>query len=166
MAIAGGSGEAEAKEGVAIHMYTANKSMIDKSMYNSDGDFLIGPLGPLLHSSAFFLILLFQFRSLGHYTSPQSLAKWTLHPRRSVSFRSVSLFRLGSLKSSSAKRGIQFSVVLDGPSRGYVCEIFKGHFQLPDLGPIGKKFRCNEYNCFTCVSLWQVQMVLLIHEIF
>ncbi|KAG5149349.1 hypothetical protein JHK82_016230 [Glycine max] len=34
--------------------------------------------------------------------------------------------------------GFRFSVNLpDGPSRGYVAEIFGTHFQLPDLGPIG-----------------------------
>jgi homogentisate 1,2-dioxygenase len=34
--------------------------------------------------------------------------------------------------------GIRFAVELpDGPSRGYVLEVFDGHFQLPDLGPIG-----------------------------
>eukprot|EP00873_Tetraselmis_striata_P029994 jgi/Tetstr1/450258/TSEL_037294.t2 len=36
------------------------------------------------------------------------------------------------------QRGIRFSVGLtDGPSRGYVLEVFCGNFQLPDLGPIG-----------------------------
>jgi homogentisate 1,2-dioxygenase len=34
-------------------------------------------------------------------------------------------------------RGIRFSVGVAGPSRGYVLEVFSGHFQLPDLGPIG-----------------------------
>lgn len=34
--------------------------------------------------------------------------------------------------------GIRFAIELpDGPSRGYVVEVFDGHFQLPDLGPIG-----------------------------
>jgi homogentisate 1,2-dioxygenase len=34
--------------------------------------------------------------------------------------------------------GIRFAIELpDGPSRGYVVEVFSGHFQLPDLGPIG-----------------------------
>lgn len=34
--------------------------------------------------------------------------------------------------------GFRFVVDLpDGPSRGYVAEIFGAHFQLPDLGPIG-----------------------------
>jgi homogentisate 1,2-dioxygenase len=35
------------------------------------------------------------------------------------------------------QRGVRFAVAVDGPSRGYVCEIFKGRFILPDLGPIG-----------------------------
>lgn len=35
-------------------------------------------------------------------------------------------------------QGFRFSVDLpDGPSRGYVAEIFGTHLQLPDLGPIG-----------------------------
>jgi len=35
-------------------------------------------------------------------------------------------------------RCILFSVSLpDGPSRGYVLEVYEGHFKLPDLGPIG-----------------------------
>ncbi|KAG0322200.1 hypothetical protein BG000_002982 [Podila horticola] len=36
------------------------------------------------------------------------------------------------------QRGIRFSVALpDGPSRGYICEVFNGAWTLPDLGPIG-----------------------------
>lgn len=35
-------------------------------------------------------------------------------------------------------RGVRFSVALmDGAARGYVLEVFQGHFTLPDLGPIG-----------------------------
>lgn len=35
-------------------------------------------------------------------------------------------------------RGLRFSVDLpEGRARGYVLEVFEGHFQLPDLGPIG-----------------------------
>ncbi|RKO90757.1 Homogentisate 1,2-dioxygenase [Blyttiomyces helicus] len=35
-------------------------------------------------------------------------------------------------------RGIRFSVKLpDGPTRGYILEVFDRHFELPDLGPIG-----------------------------
>lgn len=35
------------------------------------------------------------------------------------------------------QRGIKFSVEITEPSRGYITEVFKGHFKLPDLGPIG-----------------------------
>ncbi|CAI6006840.1 unnamed protein product [Closterium sp. NIES-65] len=36
------------------------------------------------------------------------------------------------------QQGVRFAVHLpDGPSRGYVCEVYGGHFQLPELGPIG-----------------------------
>lgn len=44
-------------------------------------------------------------------------------------------------------QGFRFSVDLpDGPSRGYVAEIFGTHFQLPDLGPIGT--RCSiKFSC-------------------
>ncbi|KAF8065888.1 hypothetical protein HT031_002949 [Scenedesmus sp. PABB004] len=35
-------------------------------------------------------------------------------------------------------RGVRFAVaLLDGAARGYVLEVFQGHFTLPDLGPIG-----------------------------
>lgn len=35
-------------------------------------------------------------------------------------------------------QGFRFSVTVpDGPTRGYVAEVFGSHFQLPDLGPIG-----------------------------
>lgn len=35
-------------------------------------------------------------------------------------------------------RGVRFAVeLLDGAARGYVLEVFQGHFELPDLGPIG-----------------------------
>jgi len=35
------------------------------------------------------------------------------------------------------QRGIKFSVDVDGPSRGYICESFGAHYRLPDLGVIG-----------------------------
>jgi len=34
-------------------------------------------------------------------------------------------------------RGVKFSVEITELSKGWVCEIFKGHFAIPDLGPIG-----------------------------
>ncbi|XP_052869035.1 homogentisate 1,2-dioxygenase [Anopheles cruzii] len=34
-------------------------------------------------------------------------------------------------------QGVRFTVALEGPSRGYILEVYDGHFRLPDLGPIG-----------------------------
>ena len=34
-------------------------------------------------------------------------------------------------------RGMKFSVDCEGPVRGYMVEVYKGHLKLPDLGPIG-----------------------------
>lgn len=34
-------------------------------------------------------------------------------------------------------RGLRFSVDITEASRGWICEIYKGRFRIPDLGPIG-----------------------------
>ena len=36
------------------------------------------------------------------------------------------------------QRGMRFCVEIKETSRGYVCEVYNGHFELPNLGPIGK----------------------------
>lgn len=47
-------------------------------------------------------------------------------------------------------RGIKFSVnVPDGPSRGYILEVFNGRFELPDLGPIGANGLANPRDFLT-----------------
>jgi len=40
-------------------------------------------------------------------------------------------------------RGLAFSVAVDGPSRGYVCENYGAPFRLPELGPIGSNGLAN-----------------------
>lgn len=35
---------------------------------------------------------------------------------------------------------MKFSVGIEGPTRGYILEVFDSHFNLPYLGPIGKLF--------------------------
>lgn len=35
------------------------------------------------------------------------------------------------------QQGMRFSVRVSGPTRGYILEVYDGHFKLPDLGPIG-----------------------------
>jgi len=40
-------------------------------------------------------------------------------------------------------RGLRWSVNVDGPSRGYICEVVGRHYKLPDLGPIGSNGLAN-----------------------
>lgn len=35
------------------------------------------------------------------------------------------------------QQGMKFKVEVVGPTRGYILEVYNGHFKLPDLGPIG-----------------------------
>jgi homogentisate 1,2-dioxygenase len=50
------------------------------------------------------------------------------------------------------QRGIRFSVDVSGPSRGYICEILKGHFEIPSLGPIGANGLANPRDFQTPVA--------------
>lgn len=52
-------------------------------------------------------------------------------------------------------RGIRFVVAVDGPTRGYICEIFDGHFQLPNLGPIGANGLANPRDFLTPVAWFE-----------
>ncbi|RKP10285.1 homogentisate 1,2-dioxygenase [Thamnocephalis sphaerospora] len=54
------------------------------------------------------------------------------------------------------QRGIRFAVNLpDGPSRGYVLEVYSGHFTLPDLGPIGANGLANARDFLTPVAAFE-----------
>lgn len=46
---------------------------------------------------------------------------------------------LMSTLSVGVQQGMRFTVVVSGESRGYILEVYDGHFKLPDLGPIGEE---------------------------
>ncbi|KAJ7527384.1 hypothetical protein O6H91_16G051300 [Diphasiastrum complanatum] len=55
--------------------------------------------------------------------------------------------------------GFRFSINLpDGASRGYVLEVFSGHFQLPDLGPIGANGLAEPQDFLTPVAWYEEQV--------
>lgn len=99
-----GSGSAESKTGIAIHIYAFNRDMGNRVMCNSDGDFLIVPELNTLYVKT-------EFGDL--YVKPVEIC--------------------------IIPRGVKFQVssVDGGAARGYICEPFNGHFNLPELGPIG-----------------------------
>eukprot|EP01087_Luapelamoeba_hula_P007990 TRINITY_DN1982_c0_g1_i1.p1 TRINITY_DN1982_c0_g1~~TRINITY_DN1982_c0_g1_i1.p1 ORF type:complete len:455 (-),score=62.84 TRINITY_DN1982_c0_g1_i1:39-1379(-) len=53
------------------------------------------------------------------------------------------------------QRGIRFSVQLSEPSRGYILEVYDGHFELPDLGPIGANGLANPRDFLTPVAAYE-----------
>ena len=53
------------------------------------------------------------------------------------------------------QQGIKFSVDVEGPSRGYICEVYNGHFQLPNLGPIGANGLANPRDFQTPVAWFE-----------
>jgi homogentisate 1,2-dioxygenase len=52
-------------------------------------------------------------------------------------------------------RGIQFSVLVKGPSRAYIAEIYESHFTIPDLGPIGANGLANPRDFETPVASFE-----------
>lgn len=45
---------------------------------------------------------------------------------------------------------MRFNVSVKAESRGYILEVYSGHFQLPNLGPIGKG--CSTINIVHLIS--------------
>uniref|UniRef100_A0A1I8AJP3 Homogentisate 1,2-dioxygenase n=1 Tax=Steinernema glaseri TaxID=37863 RepID=A0A1I8AJP3_9BILA len=52
-------------------------------------------------------------------------------------------------------QGIRFSVDVDGPSRGYILEVYGVHFEIPDLGPIGANGLANPRDFQTPVAFYE-----------
>ncbi|GBN20458.1 Homogentisate 1,2-dioxygenase [Araneus ventricosus] len=51
--------------------------------------------------------------------------------------------------------GMKFNVGVEGPSRGYILEVFDAHFNLPYLGPIGANGLANPRDFLTPVALYE-----------
>ncbi|KAI5302757.1 hypothetical protein KEM56_000392, partial [Ascosphaera pollenicola] len=103
-----GSGDPSLREGIATHIYLANKAMTNEAFVNSDGDFLIVPQQGSLDIQTEFGML---------YVQPGEICV--------------------------IQRGSKFSVGLEGPSRGYILEIWGSNFELPELGPLGSNGLAN-----------------------
>ncbi|KAI0059248.1 homogentisate 1,2-dioxygenase [Artomyces pyxidatus] len=98
-----GSGNPTLREGMAVHVYTANASMENKAFCNNDGHMLVLP-------------------QQGRLDIQTEFGKLMVRPGELVVLQ----------------RGIRYKISLpDGPSRGYIQEIFGSQFELPELGPLG-----------------------------
>jgi homogentisate 1,2-dioxygenase len=112
-----GSGSAESREGLAIHMYAFTAGMGTTVFSNADGEMLLVPqVGGLLLTTEFGVL----------EVQPQEIA---------VIPRGVKFSVGAPLASSSGSEA--------GGARGYVLEVFSGHFELPELGPLGSNGLAN-----------------------
>lgn len=53
------------------------------------------------------------------------------------------------------QQGMRFTVGVEGPTRGYILEVFDNHFKLPDLGPIGANGLANRRDFLTPVAWFE-----------
>lgn len=60
---------------------------------------------------------------------------------------------------AGVQQGMRFSVEVFGPTRGYILEVFDGHFRLPDLGPIGANGLANPRDFLTPVAHYVDQQI-------
>jgi len=103
-----GNGNAQQKDGAAIHFYQFGKDMDRRAMYSADGDILFLPVnGELLITTEFGKM----------HVPPNHIAV----VQRNMKF---SVKRVGDHAAGQ-------------PADGYAVEVFKGHYELPELGPIG-----------------------------
>lgn len=58
------------------------------------------------------------------------------------------------------QQGMRFAVNVEGPSRGYILEVYDNHFQLPDLGPIGANGLANPRDFQTPTAWFEDRDVL------
>jgi len=132
-----GSGDPTCKSGIGIYVYACNSNMsssgddndvsttTDMHMYNSDGDFLIVP----------------QQMNLFIQTE---MGRVTVMPGEICVIPRGIVFTVNLMDND--KKEEKFA-------RGYILEIFRGHFQLPELGPIGSNGLANARD-FLHPSAW------------
>jgi len=57
------------------------------------------------------------------------------------------------------QHGMRFAVHVQEPSRGYILEVYDGHFELPNLGPIGANGLANPRDFLTPVASFEDRAV-------
>mmetsp|Transcript_31299 Transcript_31299/g.75703 ORF Transcript_31299/g.75703 Transcript_31299/m.75703 type:complete len:457 (-) Transcript_31299:166-1536(-) len=117
MHLLGAAGEPPTKNGLAIYIYLFNDDMNTDYIYNSDGDLLIVPQeGGLIVKTEMGIL----------HVCPKEIC---VIPRGIV----FSIQRLLDVANTTTTTTF----------RGYLLEVYKGHFTLPELGPIGSNGLAN-----------------------
>jgi homogentisate 1,2-dioxygenase len=80
-----------------------------------------------------YTIIYSQTTNICSFAHPHILPNRTLHLRTEMGLLTVAPHEIVVVP-----RGIRFQVELEGPSRGYVLEVYQGHFQVRSEKPKGK----------------------------
>jgi homogentisate 1,2-dioxygenase len=99
-----GSGQPATQTGIAVHIYSASRSMKQRYFWNADGELMFVP----------------QQGALSVFTE-------------------FGILELKPGEIGLVPRGVKFTVRIEKPVRGYVCENYGAAFRLPELGPIGSQ---------------------------
>jgi len=110
-----GNGDLTTRNGIAVHLYAANKSMHDRYFVDSDGELLLVP-------------------ELGAVIVHTELGPLHLRPGEIAVIPRGIRFRVELAGTAFPNTG----------ARGYVCENFGANFTLPERGPIGANGLANE----------------------
>ena len=127
-----GAGNSSMKEGICVYNYVFNRDMKQerggRTMCNADGDFLIVP----------------QQGTLAVYTEFGNLlvkpCEIVVIPR-GIAY-SINWYKIAGEGDATF-------------ARGYVCELFKGHLELPNLGPIGANGLANPRDFLAPVAAFE-----------
>ena len=137
------------KDGYAIHIFAFNQSMANSCFTDADGDLLVIPQeGKLPYTIVEYLKTSLEGQSILLRELPSLIIDML-----SLCWASILSDCAGNLKIQTEmgilgvapgeiiviQRGIRFKVELlqSQAARGYILEVYNGHFVLPELGPIG-----------------------------
>ncbi len=121
-----GNGDPAARQGLAVHLYAANRSMEDAVFSSADGELLLVPQRGALRLVTELGVLAIGPGEIGVVP-------------RGVRFRV-------ELPDGPA----------DGGAAGYVCESYGAPFRLPDLGPIGANGLANPRDFLTPEAAFEI----------
>lgn len=130
-----GAGNTGLKDGYAIHIYTASASMTNCCLSNADGDFLIVP-------------------QQGALAIDTEFGRMRIDPGEICVIQRGMRFSVGLVPGDSDNTTTTTNSTVQ-MARGYVLEIFAGHFQLPELGPIGANGLAHPRDFLTPVAWYE-----------
>ena len=162
----GGSGSAETKTGYAIHLYSFRDNMMDteigeRCVANADGDFLIVPQSQAIKVTTELGVLAVDVGEIvvvprGFRFAVDKLEDIIKEGNDANCGHSNGNGNgNGNIRNNRNNYNNDSTNSDRGMARGYILEVFSGHFQLPDLGPIGANGLANPRDFLTPVARFE-----------